>query len=139
MVEIRNPTPSVLSDSDDSDDESDGDSAEFAGAAHDSDPRSLKAALQCSDGNRWQEAAKLKMDNHISNGYGSSLIYLLMQNALILDGFSVLNEMQMVPLSDTRLVSLLTATVNVLALITLKYLLLPSNIQLSTPLLRLQL
>ena len=65
---IRNPTPSVLSDSDDSDDESDGDSAEFAGAAHDSDPRSLKATLQCSDGNKWQEAAKLEMDNHISNG-----------------------------------------------------------------------
>ena len=32
------------------------------------DPKSLKAALRRSDGNKWQEAAKLEMDNHISNG-----------------------------------------------------------------------
>jgi hypothetical protein len=61
---IRHPTPAV-SDSDESDDEN---GAEFAGAAHDLDPTSLKAALRRSDGDKWQEAAKLEMDNHISNG-----------------------------------------------------------------------
>jgi transposase InsO family protein len=65
---VRHPTPAVASDSDDSDDENDGDSAEFAGAAHDLDPKSLKAALRRSDGDKWQEAAQLEMDNHLSNG-----------------------------------------------------------------------
>ena len=65
---VRHPTPAVGSDSEDSDIESDEDSAEFAVAAHDLDPKSRKAALQCSDGDKWQEAAKLEMDTHISNG-----------------------------------------------------------------------
>ena len=59
---VRHPTPAVESDSDDDD------SAEFAGAAHDLDPKSLKAALQRSDGDKWQEAAEREMDTHISNG-----------------------------------------------------------------------
>ena len=55
------------SNSEDSDIESDEDSAEFAGAAHDLDPKSLKAALRRSDGDKWQEAAKLEMDTHITS------------------------------------------------------------------------
>jgi hypothetical protein len=65
---VRHPTPAISSDSDDSDDEMDEDHAEFAGAAHDLDPKSLKSALRRSDGDKWQEAAQLEMDNHISNG-----------------------------------------------------------------------
>jgi hypothetical protein len=65
---VRHPTPAIGSDSEDSDYENDDDSAEFAGAAHDLDPKSLKAALRRSDGDKWQEAAKLEMDNHSSNG-----------------------------------------------------------------------
>ena len=68
---VRDPTPAVPSDSDNSEssgDETEDESAEFAGAAHDSDPKSLKAALKRSDAKMWQEAAKVEMDNHISNG-----------------------------------------------------------------------
>ena len=65
---IRHPTPAFGSDSDDSDDEIDEDSAEFAGASHDLDPKSLKSALRRSDASKWQEAAKLEFDSHITNG-----------------------------------------------------------------------
>jgi hypothetical protein len=65
---IRNPSPAVGSDSDDSDDDFYEDSAEFAGASHDLDPKSLKAALRRSDASKWQDAAKLEMDSHIVNG-----------------------------------------------------------------------
>ena len=98
--------------------------------------RPLNNVLMETSGSRQQNS---KWTTISLMAHGSSLIYLLMQNALILDVFSVLNKMQMVPLSDKRLVSLLKATVNVLALITLKYSLLPSDIQLSAPLSHLQL
>ena len=68
---IRHPTPAVESNSEASDDEIDDfneDSAEFAGAAHDSDPKSLKAALKRSDGHLWKDAAQLEFDSHIANG-----------------------------------------------------------------------
>ena len=65
---IRHPTPACGSDSDPSDDELDEDSAEFAGAAHDLDPKSLKAALKRSDREKWQEAVELEFDNHTRNG-----------------------------------------------------------------------
>ena len=65
---IRHPTPAVESDSEDSGDDFDDIDNEFAGAAHDLDPKSLKAALQRSDGEKWQEAVKLEFDNHIANG-----------------------------------------------------------------------
>ena len=71
---IRHPTPAVESDSEASDDDLDDpddldeDNAEFAGSAHDSDPKSLKAALKRSDGQQWKEAAKLEYDSHIANG-----------------------------------------------------------------------
>ena len=65
---VRHPTPAITSDSDDSDDENDEDIAEYAGAAHDLDPKSLKAALRRSDGDKWQDAAQLEIDNHVSNG-----------------------------------------------------------------------
>ena len=68
---VRDPIPAVPSDSDNSEssgDETEDETAEFAGAAHDLDPKSLKATLQGSDAKMWQEAAKVKMDNHISNG-----------------------------------------------------------------------
>ena len=42
--------------------------AEFAGAAHDLDPKSLKAALRRSDAEKWQEAVEFEFDNHIRNG-----------------------------------------------------------------------
>ena len=68
---VRQPTPVVGSESEASDDDlddSDDDNAEFAGAAHDLDPKSLKAALRRSDGERWQEAVNLEFNNHIANG-----------------------------------------------------------------------
>ena len=42
--------------------------SEFAGAAHDLDPKSLKAALGCPDGYKWKEAAEVEINNHLSNG-----------------------------------------------------------------------
>ena len=65
---VKHPTPAIESDSDGSEDEFDGDSAEFAGAAHDLDPKSLKAALRRSDAEKWQEAVELEFDNHVRNG-----------------------------------------------------------------------
>jgi len=62
---LREPTPAISSDSEDGDDD---DFAEFAGAAHDLDPKSMRQALQHSDGDKWKEAAKSEMDNHASNG-----------------------------------------------------------------------
>ena len=62
------PTPPIPSDSDDSNDDSNDNDAHFTGAAHDLNPQSYKQALQHSDAQLWQEAAKLKVDNHISNG-----------------------------------------------------------------------
>ena len=83
----REPTPAILSESEELEDgndqeQSDSDNSklyvsegedeehsdEFAGAAHDLDPKSLRQALARSDGNKWQEAAKLEMDSHASNG-----------------------------------------------------------------------
>ena len=65
---VKHQTPAIESDSEGSEDEFDGDSAEFAGAAHDLDPKSLKAALGRSDAEKWQEAVELEFDNHIRNG-----------------------------------------------------------------------
>ena len=65
---VKHPTPAIQSDSEGSEDEFDGDSAEFAGAAHDLDPKSLKAALRRSDAEKWQEAVEFEFDNHIRNG-----------------------------------------------------------------------
>ena len=65
---VKHQTPAIESDSEGSEDEFDGDSAEFAGAAHDLDPKSLKAALRRSDAEKWQEAVELEFDNHIRNG-----------------------------------------------------------------------
>ena len=65
---VREPTPAIPSDSDDSEDSDDENDAHFAGAAHDLDPQSYKQALRHSDAQLWQEAAKLEMDNNISNG-----------------------------------------------------------------------
>ena len=62
---VREPTPAISSDSDDSEDE---DFAEFAGAAHGLDPQSFKQAMRRSDADKWQEAAKVEMENHKSNG-----------------------------------------------------------------------
>ena len=64
---VRHPTPAVTSDSDNSDDENNEDIAEYAGAAHDLDPKSLKAALRRSDGDKWQDAAQLEIDNHVTS------------------------------------------------------------------------
>jgi transposase InsO family protein len=58
----RKPTPAASESEDEEENE------EFAGAAHDLDPRSLKQALARSDGHKWQEAAKLEMESHKSNG-----------------------------------------------------------------------
>ena len=65
---MHEPTPAIPSDSDDSEDSDDENDAHFAGAAHDLNPQSYKQALRCSDAQLWQEAAKLEMDNYISNG-----------------------------------------------------------------------
>ena len=65
---VREPTPAIPSDSDDSEDSDDESDGHFAGAAHDLDPQSYKQALRRSDAQLWQQAAKLEMDNHISNG-----------------------------------------------------------------------
>ena len=65
---VRHPIPVVLSDSDSSDEEGDADFADFANAAHDLDPKLLREALACSDAPKWQEAAKLEMETHHSNG-----------------------------------------------------------------------
>src|SRR5277367_4314992 len=62
---VREPTPAIPSDTDDEDD---ADNAEFAGAAHGLDPQSFKQAMRRSDADKWQEAAKVEMDNHKANG-----------------------------------------------------------------------
>ena len=75
---VVKPTPVVPSESEDLDheneDQDEEENEEFAGAAHDLDPRSLKQALARSDGHKWQEAAKLKMESHKLNGHGNSSI-----------------------------------------------------------------
>jgi Reverse transcriptase (RNA-dependent DNA polymerase) len=48
--------------------ENDEDCDEFAGAAHDLDPKSLRQALARFNTDKWQEAAKLEMDSHSLNG-----------------------------------------------------------------------
>jgi hypothetical protein len=53
---------------DEESEENDQDCDEFAGAAHDLDPKSLRQALARSDTDKWQEAAKLEMDSHSLNG-----------------------------------------------------------------------
>ena len=73
----REPTPAISSESEDSGHEDEDEQSstqdeegcdEFAGAAHDLDPKSLRQALGRSDGHKWQEAAKLEMESHKSNG-----------------------------------------------------------------------
>jgi hypothetical protein len=81
----REPTPAIPSESEHSEHENDEDEQsgsandeeseendencdEFAGAAHDLDPKSLRQALAHSDADKWQEAAKLEMDSHSLNG-----------------------------------------------------------------------
>ena len=91
----------------------------FAGAAHDLDPKSLKAALKRSI---------------YAMAHGSSLIYLLELNVSTLDGYFALNAMQMVLLSVIKLVSSQRATVSVLALITMRSSLLHSDLQQFAPL-----
>jgi Reverse transcriptase (RNA-dependent DNA polymerase) len=80
----REPTPAIPSESehsehknnedkqsssanDEESEENDEDCDEFAGAAHDSDPKSLRQALARSNADKWQEAAKLEMDSHSLN------------------------------------------------------------------------
>jgi transposase InsO family protein len=65
---VREPTPMILSDSSNGEDEDDEEFAECAGAAHDLDPKSFQQALRRSDADKWREAAKLEMDNHTING-----------------------------------------------------------------------
>jgi Reverse transcriptase (RNA-dependent DNA polymerase) len=71
------PTPAIPSESEHSEHENEDEnssgedeeeSEEFAGAAHDLDPRSLRQALARSDADKWQEAAKLEMESHHLNG-----------------------------------------------------------------------
>ena len=50
---VRQPPPVVPNDSDNSDDEDNDDTSEFAGAAHDLDPKSLKATLGRPDEYKW--------------------------------------------------------------------------------------
>src|SRR6202034_3013959 len=109
--------------------ENDEDFAEYAGAAHDLDPKSLKAALRRSDKDKWQDAAQLEIDNHVSNGTWE-LVDLPPGAKCINSGwYFVSNAMQMVLSNATKLVSSQKATVNVLALITLKSSLPPSDMQ----------